>query len=56
MIVLTETWFNCGILDGELFIGRYVVYRPDRETKDLKIKKMETEFLLPFQNELIRDV
>lgn len=35
IIVLTETWLNSSVLSSELFDGRYVVYRRDRESSGL---------------------
>lgn len=31
IIMLTETWFNDGVFDGEFINNRFIVYRRDRE-------------------------
>ena len=39
LIILTETWLNCGILSTELFDDNYVVFRRDREESRTMTKK-----------------
>lgn len=52
IIILTETWLNSTILDGELFDDRYVVYRRDRETSGAQCGKEGGGVLIAVKNHL----
>lgn len=52
IIILTETWLNDGVYDGEFMDSRYSIYRRDREQRDPNKTKNGGGVMIAVKNNL----